>query len=421
MTPTQTLTQSINHLLFKWLHAMNTVNEKAAELRFTAYYRALVGEDQKSGPLLRYLELLLRRDSRLNADAGNLAEDLIQDLMMQHVNLIQERPLAAERVQQLIPELTLASRGDLFQLQIKKWSDSVIGWTGEAKQFPADGCLQPEPCEQKAVDINLRWFSIRADGEALLKWLYDNTTEMDEAEQAYEVGEEPNEPDVDPNSDDDDTENQESIRRVLKQRLKLLNTILNANGESAADVEAGVEGGSRFAITTGAVIDASSKVRIPMISMLYWKGGNLVRDYFKSKAAKIETNCDADDNGEKAQSSDWVDIVKDEENVASGGKSDPELEELVLWSDIVTLLSQPVKAAEKAFHEARTPRDCSLAEAALAKQQMLYEFNVAVVCLWYEGESEQSIADKLGTTRDKVRTRMAQIFRLLAPLKERGN
>ncbi|MGZ8181126.1 MAG: hypothetical protein ACXWT1_04130 [Methylobacter sp.] len=428
MTSKETTTQVINHLLFKWLDAFNKGNAKAAELRFTAYYHALVGQGQQAGPLLRYIELRLRQNQELNTDAGKLAEDLIQKLFTNHYHHVTlDRPEAAKRVRSLAPELTLVSLGDLYQRQSKNWSNDIVHWTDESMRFPDTGCEQPEPCHQEAVGINLKWFLLRKDAEDLLKRVILPEEPMDEEIDGFAADNEQDENTDLPEDDEDDKEDRVSLRKALKQRIKLLKTLLDTEGEEAADAETGVVGGSRFADGMWDVISASSKVRIPMVALLYWQSRNLVIDIIRKPGGE-ETNCDTtgDEDETEASSPDWYDDIHDVRIREAAEKAESDAEKIILWSDIEPLLYQPVAAAEQALKEARMPSERSRTAKALAKQQALFDFNCTVFSLWYEGGSRQTIAEQLGTTEDKVRTRMEHIVRLLAPcllalLEEQGN
>ena len=110
---------------------MKLGNLKEAERRFYDYYRELVGDFDRSppipSPLLRHLEYLLRRDTRLHEDAGKVAEDLIQELVLQPLRYITEdRPAAAKYVRETASTLDLLSRGELFQHQTKQWVQNFI-------------------------------------------------------------------------------------------------------------------------------------------------------------------------------------------------------------------------------------------------------------------------------------------------------
>jgi hypothetical protein len=433
------------------LHARELGDEREVTYRYTEYYKWLVGDFDRDPPspglLLRYVERLLKQDGRLSEDAGMVAEELIQDCMTQHfAHITSERRIAAVQIHEKVPKLKLAYRGDLFQPQIKNWGKDMRNWTNDAMEFGSDGCEPANQCHQEAEQINRRWYPLRADGERLLKWLNGSTAtrrdgEPSDDDESASFGNTESE-----FQDSPDQKVEEQARRTLKKLLGELSRLLEEEGPGEADQRAGCAGGARFAVDTGEIIDASSKVRIPMIGLLFWKAGRKVRDYFKSRDARLgasisssgaEGRSDAEgdefgqihDVAESATARTHTlhavttnDDSELDDNTFDLAKSRAKMlqQEIILWCDVERLLYAPVREAEQKYATAQTAD----AEKKLKQQHALFELNLAVFGVWvecasktHEGASQQDIADWLGTTRDKVRTRMAHITKLLAPLR----
>jgi hypothetical protein len=216
-------------------------------------------------------------------------------------------------------------------------------------------------------------------------------------------------------ADESDAESKASeavFRKALKKRIQHLAKLLQLQGEATADEEAGCECGSHFAMDTDAVINASSKVRVPMIALLYWKSGKVVEDYFRSSVVKNELTLDnlpefdSDDADGEIHSDDsesTINAQKEPEKVEGEPQSD---DANIIWERLVHLLRTPVDEAETTL---------SRTSEKLQKLEDRYVQHLKVLELLIDGDvTEEEIASKLGVNRDRIKDCKREIYQIFA-------
>jgi len=353
-------------------------------------------------------------------DLDTAAADLWQDIFDEHYqSIFINRPKSAQRIQELTGSLKLTSRGELFSRQVSIWRKEVVDWVRTAMTF-LNSPITPENdtyhLGQQAQEINHLRFPLRDQGHELLLWLlpYGCThVEEESIEDDTSLTVADNTVSSESIERVDDRDMQDRYHITLKQRIAEISEIVEAEGELAADMAAGCEGGAKFGIAAIETLDQMPRTLIPVMSALYWLTNNRVKDYMR-RVAKDPINNQLE---ESLHNDD--DANEPDESFINRIPAESKESEKFLWNDVQVLLQKPIFEARAALQQTGlTNKQLRTAEAKLLQCEERYRLNLDVLGFALEGYSEEAIASQLSLTRDQVRGRKKEIRQLLESLRD---
>lgn len=353
-------------------------------------------------------------------DLDTAAADLWQDIFDEHYqSIFINRPKSAQRIQELTGSLKLTSRGELFSRQVSIWRKEVVDWVRTAMTFlnsPITSENDTYHLGQQAQEINHLRFPLRDQGHELLLWLlpYGCThVEEESIEDDTSLTVADNTASGESIERVDDRDMQDRYHITLKQRIAEISEIVEAEGELAADMAAGCEGGAKFGIAAIETLDQMPRTLIPVMSALYWLTNNRVKDYMR-RVAKDPINNQLE---ESLHNDD--DANEPDESFINRIPAESKESEKFLWNDVQVLLQKPIFEARAALQQTGlTNKQLRTAEAKLLQCEERYRLNLDVLGFALEGYSEEAIASQLSLTRDQVRGRKKEIRQLLESLRD---
>lgn len=436
-------------LLRPCLNAASESDESELNKRFMPLYQFLTGdrnrgdaEQQGRGLLLNYIAYKLGRNAGLDQ-----AENLLNDTLMSFYTLILNRPEIAKLIKGKIAGLQ-PPLDELYERRVRNWGGNLGGWVDDAMVFSVVQAGSPqENGRDQAKAINDRRDELADQGYSLLSWL--DTVPQDEGQEMSEDA-----PTDSLSSDETEFDEFEEAgpgdhaarRKRIDKLVKALAKILDTQGAEAADAQLeGQPGSARFAVDSVDVIKLSNKIKIPLISLLYWKAERLVWDWQRSRKSRLAMSesmphtPDEGDSGETDASLDAEDETSDEtrpsrlahevsfastegEAIEDGLEGEDEsanrLAREDLFEHIEKLLLADIKHAEAKLNSAQGKQARDRAQAQLEKQRRLHRQHRNLFELMWLGYTEKEIGAVMDLTRDQVRTLKAHLQSILAPLQQ---
>jgi DNA-directed RNA polymerase specialized sigma24 family protein len=374
---------TIMSYLCRWL---NSATKAESDKNFAAYYHAI-------GKLLRpTLERQLAGDK-------DFADDILNDMCMRLFEwLSKERPHAYQRIMALTPTLKRPAKGVFFERLTHAWVQKVTDWIQEAMVFCSQrkgACTEQEDSDGYA--LNEQHKSIKQQGYALLEgfaFVDDQPTTL---------------------ADESDPE--KAQHSALINNLKKVNTLIAESGYLSADEYLGETGGAKFITDTGEILTYLPKMQLPLKALLFTMANNSVKDFIRSKKKnRNDISLDPLHDDEEGDGSllDTLADNRDEEErerqfVLSGDVRED------FSGEVDYLLQLPIRDAEKELKQARSKTELERAEAKLKKRCQYYTEQVAIIELMGAGDTQETISEALGLTRDQVRYRKEEIAAVLLP------
>ena len=171
-----------------------------------------------------------------------------------------------------------------------------------------------------------------------------------------------------------------------------------------------------FINQTHKIVNLLSKLGIPLSCFLYQTAKNKVIDLKRKKSEQVEVSYEIDlDNDSEQSYSVMIEVDAKILEQWQQGEID-QIDDLKQVFDY--LLQSPLREARNRLKQASSRQEKQRAEEQFTKADSDYIEHSTILDMMFEGYTQDEIAEQLGLTRDKVRTRQAQIKTLIEPLKK---